>query len=663
MVALSEAAGPQIVEFWEKQLGRERRLHDKWLKCAKVASRVYWDDYDLPVVYPILNTVVRIKHSALYNENPDPIVRRRFVDAPNYDKKLAQAVERALRYCVDLDPLEFALHRAIDDFLITGLGTTRVRYHADVESVPDPVTGLPMERITNQRCWLEHVPWDAYHYEPQHNLKDVRWVAYDEWMNRKEIAKRFNMTREEVEEASGGTGIAHSDTEGTTSEYNQVETKDRKDKVKVTEIWHKPSRKVYVIAEGFTEPLEIRDDPLNLEEFFPGPPPMLANVRSQSAMPWPDYEFYRHSAETCNRLQARKLALQRSLKDCGFYDAQLKELDQLERAEDGTHVPVANLMERLAAAGASDPSGMLVKLPIENTAGVLQQIDVQLEKEEDRIFRLTGINDLILGATEQYETAESQRIKAQWAEIRLADQFDCVVHHIECVYRIMAELIIEHYEPETISQMTGIMVTPEEWQILQDDQLRTYAIDIEHELSIAQDEAQQRVARNEAIQAITQFSTAAGPLVSQGVWTADFAQQALAFVARGFPEARGLEDAIAALPGTAAQLQQLQQQLQQGQQQIQQMQQELGQLRFQLSKYQEGEYVKDVADAEKRRAEAGKVEAETRQIDVETQQLAQQQTVPPDAALDEAEAADFHRMVAGPVPTAPAAPPNPPLPQ
>ena len=48
----------------------------------------------------------------------------------------------------------------------------------------------------------------------------------------------------------------------------------------------------------------------------------------------------------------------------------------------------------------------------------------------------------------------------------------------EC-FRIMAEVISEKFEPHQIQQMTGIEVTPEMQQVMKNDFLRTYTVDVE----------------------------------------------------------------------------------------------------------------------------------------------------------------------------------------
>ena len=58
----------------------------------------------------------------------------------------------------------------------------------------------------------------------------------------------------------------------------------------VWEIWDKRAMEAIWIAEGFNEkPLDVQDDPLNLERFFPCPAPLYATLTSDSLMPVPDF--------------------------------------------------------------------------------------------------------------------------------------------------------------------------------------------------------------------------------------------------------------------------------------------------------------------------------------------------------------------------------------
>jgi hypothetical protein len=46
----------------------------------------------------------------------------------------------------------------------------------------------------------------------------------------------------------------------------------------VWEIWDKKHEKVFWMVEGYPVTLDIKDDPLELDNFFPEPPPMMATT-------------------------------------------------------------------------------------------------------------------------------------------------------------------------------------------------------------------------------------------------------------------------------------------------------------------------------------------------------------------------------------------------
>ena len=67
-----------------------------------------------------------------------------------------------------------------------------------------------------------------------------------------------------------------------------------------------------------------------------------------------------------------------------------------------------------------------------------------------------------------------------------------IAEYIRDLFRIKAEIIAEHYEPETLAAMTALTNTPEMMQIMRDDKLRGYSVDIESDATIFTDEEEEK---------------------------------------------------------------------------------------------------------------------------------------------------------------------------
>jgi hypothetical protein len=74
----------------------------------------------------------------------------------------------------------------------------------------------------------------------------------------------------------------------------------------------------------------------------------------------------------------------------------------------------------------------------------------------------------VRGASDPNETATAQRIKSNFASIRLDNKRSRVARFTLETLSIMTEIIAEHFSPETLKLMTGLKLpdTPEEAQML-----------------------------------------------------------------------------------------------------------------------------------------------------------------------------------------------------
>lgn len=415
------------------------------------------------------------------------------------------------------------------------------------------------------------MPWKQFHWEPGKDWEDVDWVGRDHYLTKREIKEQFGKDP---------------DTEAVRTEDSEKNSTDKyAHHYRVTEIWNRVDRKVYVIGWDFEEPLEVREDKLGLAGFYPCPQPMMANIKSRELVPMPDHAVFAKSYEYINRLVARIHSITGQIKVAGFYDAQLSELAGLATADDGTYFPVSNLTERLASSNVSDFNKVIATMPLQEKVAVVSELQTLLAGEKARLDEASGIADVIRGATDPNETATAQQIKGQYAGMRLSRKSGEVSRCLRDCFRIMAEIMCEHFTPETWYLATGIQPAPEVLQVLKSDMGRTLAIDIETDSTIALEDAEEKKQRVEFLNYVTPFIEKMLPAIQAGALPGDLGKELLLFAIRSFKHGRQLEDAVEAAPGSMQQLQQMQQQAQQMQQQAAQLQQQLQQAQQQIAQF------------------------------------------------------------------------------
>ena len=72
--------------------------------------------------------------------------------------------------------------------------------------------------------------------------------------------------------------------------------------------------------------------------------------------------------------------------------------------------------------------------------------------------------------------------------MRLRLRQEDIQKYIRDLFRIKAELIAENYEPEVLERITGISITDEMVEIMRNDKLRSYQIDVETDSTVFADE-------------------------------------------------------------------------------------------------------------------------------------------------------------------------------
>lgn len=572
--------------YWNDQIRRARGFEETWRnRCYEIIDRYRDDNPDrmmrdtrMNIFYSNVDTL----KSALYFKTPRPKVRRRFRDNDPVGRTVATVLERGLQYQLDVYNFDMAVRRAIEDYLIVGRGVLRVTYEpvvveGDPEMIPvrqQPITGIgevapgqigdvqigsafvdaegnqvdagmvmqgpmgpyvlgdPVEYVGEQSIRCEYVHWEDFVMSPARGWPDVTWIAFRHLMTRQELVDYYGPKGEMIP-------LSYRGDEGDAYEDNK-----QPDRAEIYEIWDKRSGKQIFIAADYDELLEEFDDPYNLDGFWPIPEPLYAVSTTDTTLPVPEILTYEDQLYELDLITQRIANLTEALKRRGVYDASFQELQRLAGASDNEFVPVDNMAMLQAGGGLAN---VMQEAPLDNLIKALAQLYQSRQIVIQTIYEITGISDIMRGSSASRETATAQRIKGQFGAMRLVNRQRCIEMFLDQILELKAELMVENLEPELLSRITGVPVSPEAVALMRDERLRSYRISIDTDESQAVDTAIEQQRRTEFLTATVQFLQAIGPMVSSGAIGFEQAKQMLLFAARAFPGARDLEDTLEAI--------------------------------------------------------------------------------------------------------------------
>ncbi|TBE53725.1 hypothetical protein [Rhizobium leguminosarum] len=446
--------------------------------------------------------------------------------------------------------------------------------------------GPPPEVITDERVCIDYVHWSDFLHSPARRWKDVTWVA-----------RRVPMTDEEMEKRFGPDAMASLQAQGAGSNKGttQTERAENEGKTHVWEIWCKSENYTVWIADGAPVALEVSEPPLDLTHFWPCPRPAYGTMSTSSLIPVPDYVYYQQQCDEIDLLTKRVNKLTDQLRLKVFYPsgdgAISPAIEKAMRPENDTvMVPIPEW----AAFTDKGGSKAIVTLPIDEVQKVIIAC-IQARKQliED-VYQITGISDIVRGDTQASETATAQRIKSQWGSIRIRDRQSELARFARDIIRLAGEIICDQFQPETLMLVSGIklptmaekqqiqmqmqqmqmaaqqaaaraeqmgqpappqmppqlqqmMQQPtidEVVQLLRNDSIRGFQIDIETDSTIEPDEDAEKQRRMEFVQMIGGFLQQAGAMAQQNPMLVPVMVETLLFAARGFRAGRQLESTL-----------------------------------------------------------------------------------------------------------------------
>ena len=547
----------------------------KWTARTKKIIKRYRDDTRGQTLtesakFNILWSNVQTLRPAVYAKLPKADIGRRFGDNDPVGRVAGQLLERAIDFEIEHYPdYRSTMSYCVEDRFLGGRGTAWVRYEphtAPIGIEDDGVSvtgdieqgeGAPpqMERIEYECAPVDYVHWRDFGHSTARTWEEVgqvwRWV----YMTREALVERFG---EEM-----AAKIPLDQGPEPLNAYN--ENKRLYNRAKICELWDKETQKVYWFSKGMPQIIDVRDDPLGLEGFFPCPRPLYATTTSDTLVPVPDFVLYQDQAMELDILSDRIDGLVKSLRVRGVYDASQPALQRLmTEGDNNALIPVDKWMAFSEKGGLK---GSIDLLPLDTLANALLNCYRAREDIKSQIYEITGIADIIRGVSAASETATAQQIKGQYAGLRLRSMQEEVAMFAAELIRLKAQVMCMHYQPETIlayaaaEQMTPAdqQLIPQALELIRNKPLRSFRIDIASDSLVMLDENQNKQDRLQFLQAFGGFLAQALPVGQASPEMVPMMMELLRFGMQAFKAARPIEGQIDATLQQLAQAAQQQQ--------------------------------------------------------------------------------------------------------
>jgi hypothetical protein len=331
-------------------------------------------------------------------------------------------------------------------------------------------------------------------------------------------------------------------------------------KATIYEIWDKKEGIAVWLSKSHPEALDVVDDPLQLDGFFPCPKPLYATTTTDSLIPVADYAQYQDQARELDVICERIDGLAKAIKVVGVYDSTQSGVQRmLQEGVNNTLIPVDNWMMFAEKGGIK---GVVEFMPLDTVVAALNALYLAREQAKQTIYEITGISDIIRGTTDPNETLGAQQLKGQFASKRLKKLQDSVAQFATELLKIKGQIICKHYQPDSIAAIAGAnMLSPQDQALvpqaiglLRDNAMSDFRIEISSDSLIEVDEQQEKQNRMEFIQAVSAFVQQASAAPPQ---LAPLLGEVLLYGVRAFKAGKTIEgtieDAVEQLKQQAAQ--------------------------------------------------------------------------------------------------------------
>jgi hypothetical protein len=442
--------------------------------------------------YQLLWSNIETMKSAVYSKPPHGTVSRRYRDSDPVGRVATEVLERAINFSFDASNFDGVFKQVRDDFLLYGRGCARIYYEPEYETeddlnedIEDAEDTNPTSRLRTrgaaasdnggakpglsksagdgteskqslafENVRIRFVQRADFRHQQARTWEEVQWIAFRAFLTRAEVTERFG---KEIGEQIG----LDSDPSETEDNEKAASNPAAKEGAKATvwEIWDKAKNQVLWIAKNWPDVLEEGEPYLLLDGFYPCPRPAYGTLTPDSLVPVPDYVFYQDQCEEIDQLTARIGALSDSLKLVGFYPAgpQGEGSPEVEKALspgfENKLIAVHSWSAFKEGGGGGVP---VIWLPIDQVIKILEGCVTLRKQLVEDVHQITGLSDIMRGATDPQETEGAQQLKAQFGGTRIRDRQQEIARFCRDVSRLCGQVIAMYCSPTTIMKMTNM---------------------------------------------------------------------------------------------------------------------------------------------------------------------------------------------------------------
>lgn len=548
-----EVLSPEDSRYWFRWLSSCKEASKQHFNSAKLAYREYLNVQPevegatqqlkriAPKRYPIWWSAIKTIQPAYYSKTPIPVAHRRF-DADDPTGRTACILgERASQYFMDCSPYDQVMGAARDDFILADKATVRVFFEASIGEEPkkeyiEPTvlddgsqafiddqgqvimnvkrdedglyfTEEKSEYLEDKKVYLLPVAFDeVYHTPYARHWDEVQDVAFKSILTREEFSERFGSEKAALVSFKKREQGDKNKTDNTSTNITSPELF-----IEVWEIWRKKTKDVIWVTESYKEDfLDQKDDPYELEGFFPCPPFIIGTKPDKSLYPTPNYIQLRPVLDQMNSLYNKLFELITAVRRRGIADASIDEVIQaINGAWDNEIIAVQNFAQIVEKGGLES---LIQYIPVGELSQAITELQGLKQAFKNDFDELYGAADILRGVAEKGVGVETQQLKADYASLRSTVPMKQMQKLARDAIELLLDLGLKKFEDSELQEIMGYEYLDEADQqnffpalaLLRDDKARHVRIDIETDSTSYIRDQELKEQRNEVIQTIIQ---------------------------------------------------------------------------------------------------------------------------------------------------------------
>lgn len=393
----------------------------------------------------------------------------------------------------------------------------------------------------------------VYYYDILHTPNARYWEEID-W-----IAFKWSMTRKEAEERFGEKKA----NDLTYVPFLHSEQEDKKDSGATKdgaatllcatgwEIWDKKKKQVLWVDQSYKKDfLDIKEDPYELEGFFPCPPFILGTIGAEDLYAVPDFAQLEPMILQIDAMARRLQGLIRATRRKGVFSANIPELADLANSLSETEfIGIKNYAELLGDGGLDK----VVKFfPTEEFVAAASEMAEALQLYEQKFYELFGLPDILRGVSDPTETAAAQQQKGKFLSLRFSAVQREFQRLVATDIELLCDLAIKKFPESKLKDVMGVHYMepqdqeawPQVLMLLRNDSERKVRIDIETDSTITMNQNEDIEQRNYLAKTVFEGLSAVAQASNENPTFGQVALKLLIYVTRGLRYGKEIEEEL-----------------------------------------------------------------------------------------------------------------------